>query len=211
MKLTGSVILGGLIGLYLFWTEPTPEAHLKALMTQYKTLSQLPYRNDSLVQALNTCRHDIVTHIQEYGYLVPIRAPYSGSVVAIKAQPRDALHLTTLRHGDQLYVFERIDQHWVRVKTTDDVHGYLEHQDFIPALDSFPLNLFDALPESAPSPPQAAPVAPPQAPTPTAAQNTPKQATSGSSCTATRCRGWTQSGRRCRRKTTNCNGHCWQH
>lgn len=33
----------------------------------------------------------------------------------------------------------------------------------------------------------------------------------GSGCTTVRCGGTTQKGNQCKRRTTNCNGRCWQH
>jgi hypothetical protein len=165
------------------------------------------YPDETTKKEIKALKVKVIKEVAKHGQEVVVMARL-GQIVSIIDKTDGKTVLATLFNGDRLKVFEYHDNNAFLVATANGNKGYLTHQQLMPSIDSFPLNILMEHPQKT-------------SPAPTASKSeqaakkaTPlpqKTYTPTKGCTVVRCTGRTQKGTRCRRNTSNCSRRCWQH
>ncbi len=137
------------------------------------------------------------------------------------------LVLAQLTNGERIKIYEYHRNGAFVVLTSEGIKGYLLHDQFVPSVDSFPLNILIKRPtqpaeafatssDEVPNLPsetalEQATVRAPKPFHPRPQPPLPSEPINSKGCTVIRCKAITQRGTRCKRNANDCEEYCWQH
>lgn len=229
-----------ILPLLLWWWDRTYEGPVTQLSEELITLGEqltelraanLEHPSQELSQKIDRLEQEVVEEVAQHGMKAIVHTHKKDSLEVLESPgPGFYKVLATLVDGDAIQIYECHYKGLFFIATAEGIRGYLLHDNFSPSTQSFPLKI---LVEKAPDP-IVQPIPLPKHPLPEIKvpkeQEDPPAIVSNQErgggyapdyeqdseepsgpCPTVQCVATTQKGTRCKRSTSECDGHCFQH